>query len=96
MPSYILVDVQVSDPERYAKYTALTPAAVAEAGGEFIVRGGRSEVLEGTWQPGRLIVLRFPSFELARAFYDSAQYRLAREQRRDATHHFNMVLVEGV
>lgn len=95
MPGYILVDVEVSDPERYASYTALTPAAIAAAGGEFLVRGGRHEVLEGSWQPSRLVVLRFPTFELARAFYDSEQYRAAREHRAGATARFNMVLVEG-
>jgi len=96
MAAYILVDVVVSDPERYQRYTALTPAAVAAAGGEFIVRGGKHEVLEGAWQPSRLVVLRFPSYEQARAFYQSASYQAARAERVGATERFNMVLVEGV
>ena len=95
MPAYILVDVQVDDPERYARYMALTPAAVAAAGGEFIVRGGKHEVLEGTWQPSRLVALRFPTYDTARAFYDSELYRAARAERAGATARFNMVLVEG-
>ena len=93
--SYILVDVKVSDPERYEAYKALAPAAVAAAGGEFVVRGGRHESLEGHWQPSRLVVLRFPSYDAARAFYDSALYEQARRAREGATEFFNMVVVEG-
>jgi len=94
--SYILVDVKVSEPERYDQYKALAPAAVAAAGGEFVVRGGRHETLEGSWQPTRVVVLRFPSYEQGRAFYESTLYKHAREQRAGATEFFNMVLVEGL
>jgi uncharacterized protein (DUF1330 family) len=97
MPAgYILVDSQVTDPEKFKQYGALAPAAVAAAGGEYLARGGKSEVLEGDWQPPRLTVLRFPSYDSAKAFYDSAAYQDVREHRVGATHHFNMVLVEGV
>ena len=97
MPSaYILVDSLISDPEQFKQYAALAPAAVAAAGGEYLARGGKSETLEGEWKPPRLTVLRFPSYEAAKTFYDSAQYQEVREKRVDATQHFNMVLVEGV
>jgi len=96
MPAYILADVEVTDSERYQRYVARTPAAIAAAGGEFVVRGGRHEVLEGTWQPARLVVLRFADYEKARAFYDSEKYRAARAEREGATARFNMVLVQGV
>jgi len=92
--SYIIVDVKVTDPERYDQYKALAPAAVAAAGGEFVVRGGKHATLEGNWRPTRLVVLRFPSYEQARAFYDSTLYEQAREQRAGATEFFNMVVVE--
>ena len=65
-------------------------------GGEYLVRGGRHEALEGDWQPHRVAVLRFPSFEQAKAFYDSEMYRLARAKRDGATEFFNLILVEGV
>jgi uncharacterized protein (DUF1330 family) len=93
--TYLIADVEVADPERYARYTALTPAAIAAAGGEFVVRGGRAEALEGSWQPGRVVVVRFPSYDAAKAFYDSAQYVAARAERAGATHRMNLILVEG-
>jgi uncharacterized protein (DUF1330 family) len=96
MPAaYVIADVAVSDPEQYKRYQALSPGAVAAAGGEFVVRGGRHETLEGDWTPGRMVVLRFPSYDAARAFYDSALYLAARATRAGATEHFNMIVVEG-
>jgi uncharacterized protein (DUF1330 family) len=94
--AFILVDSQVTDPEQFKQYGALAPAAVAAAGGEYLARGGKSETLEGDWKPPRVTVLRFPSYDEAKAFCDSAAYQDVRKHRVGATHHFNMVLVEGV
>ena len=96
MPAYILVDMQISDMEQYKQYMAAAPGAVAAAGGEYLVRGGRFEALEGQWQPARLAMLKFPSYEGAKAFYDGELYRAAKDKRAGATSFFNMVLVEGV
>jgi uncharacterized protein (DUF1330 family) len=52
--------------------------------------------LEGQWNPRRVAMLRFPSYEVAKAFYDGEMYRAARAKRQGATEFFNMVLVEGV
>jgi len=95
VPAYLIVEMNVSDPERYREYMALAPAAVKAAGGEYLVRGGRHETLEGDWQPHRVAMLRFPSYERAKAFYDG-EYRHVRTKRAGATEYFNMVLVEGV
>ena len=97
MPSaYVIVDMQISDTEQYKKYMADAPAAVAAFGGEYLVRGGTLEVLEGDWQPARIAMLRFPSFAATKSFYDSEMYRAARAKRAGATAFFNLVLVEGV
>lgn len=95
-PAYIIVDMQISDMEQYKQYMAEAPAAVKAAGGEYLVRGGRFEVMEGNWQPARVAMLRFPGFEHAKAFYDGEMYRQARAKRAGATQFFNMILVEGV
>jgi uncharacterized protein (DUF1330 family) len=95
-PAYIIVDMQITDMEQYKQYMAEAPAAVKAAGGEYLVRGGRFEVMEGQWQPARVAMLRFPSFEQAKAFYDGEMYKAARAKRAGATQFFNMILVEGV
>lgn len=94
--AYIIVDMKITDPEQYKQYMAAAPAAVAAAGGEYLVRGGKFEALEGNWQPARIAMLSFPSYEKAKAFYDDEMYRAARTKRAGATEFFNMVLVEGV
>ncbi|MBE7368751.1 DUF1330 domain-containing protein [Ramlibacter pallidus] len=97
MPAaYLIVEMNISDPDRYKEYMARAPEAVKAAGGEYLVRGGRHETLEGDWQPHRVAMLRFPSYEKAKAFYDGEMYTQARGFRNGTTEYFNMVLVEGV
>ena len=97
MPAaYLIVEMNISKPEQYKEYMARAPQAVKAAGGEYLVRGGKQETLEGDWKPHRMAVLRFPSYEQAKAFYDGELYRQARSKRAGATEYFNMVLVEGV
>ena len=97
MPAaYLIVEMKITDPEQYKQYMATAPDAVKAAGGEYLVRGGRHEVLEGDWNPARVAMLRFPSYEQAKAFYDGEMYARARSKRAGTTEYFNMVLVEGV
>jgi uncharacterized protein (DUF1330 family) len=95
-PAYLIVEMHITDLEQYKHYMALAPAAVKAFGGEYLVRGGKHEALEGDWKPHRVAMLRFPSFEQAKAFYDSAQYAAIRARRAGATEYFNSVLVEGI
>jgi len=93
---YIVVEMKISDPARYKEYMADAPATIAAAGGEYLVRGGRSETIEGDWAPARMAILKFPTYEQAKAWYDGERYRQVRAKRAGATEFFNMVLVEGV
>lgn len=94
MPAYVIVDMDVRDPLAYEEYRKLAAPSVAAYGGTYIVRGGASEVLEGDWIPARLVVLEFPSVEQARQWWDSPEYQVAREVRKDAAHG-KFVLVES-
>ena len=93
---YIVVEMKITNPEQYKEYMAAAPATIAAAGGEYLVRGGRSETLEGGWNPARVAVLKFPSYDQAKAWYEGEGYRQARARRAGATEFFNMILVEGV
>ena len=95
MSAYIIVEIDVTDPERYEAYRELVPGAIAASGGRFAVRGGEMAVLEGDWSPKRLVVLEFPTLDAAKAFYESPLYREAREVRAGAAK-LNMVAVAGV
>ncbi|MFM7345038.1 MAG: DUF1330 domain-containing protein [Tagaea sp.] len=96
MPAYVIADVDVSDPAKYEGYKALSPGAIAAAGGKFVARGGETAILEGDWKPARLVVVEFADLAAAKAFYDSELYRRARAARAGATRRFNMVMVQGV
>jgi uncharacterized protein (DUF1330 family) len=96
MTAYVITDAKVSDAEKYEGYKALTPAAITAAGGEFLVRGGDHVVLEGNWNPTRVVMLKFATIEAAKAFYDGELYRAARAKRAGATEFFNMIVVQGV
>ncbi len=76
---YILAQVDVPDPEAYraSGYMKMAEDSVAAFGGRFLVRGGGPVVLEGDGVPDRIVILEFPSPEVARQFYDSEQYRPA-------------------
>jgi uncharacterized protein (DUF1330 family) len=94
--AYLVVESNITDLEAFKHYMAAAPEVVKAFGGEYLVRGGRMEVLEGDWKPARLTVLRYPDFATAKAMYDSPGYVKARAFRRGATACFNMVLVEGL
>ena len=95
MPSaYIISNVTVTNPAQYEEYKRLSTLAMQAHGAQALVRGGAVQVLEGDWQPDRVVVLRFPSVEAARAFADSGEYGAARQARQGAAV-MRMVLVEG-
>lgn len=95
MPAYIIVDVNVTNPQRYEDYKKLTPGSLIPFEGKFIVRGGASETLEGDWHPGRIVVLQFPSMEKAKAWWSSDGYAPAKALRQ-ATSITRMIMVDGV
>jgi len=95
MSAYIIVDVSITDPVEYEEYKKLTPAAIAAYDGKFIVRGGETATLEGDWQPGRIVVVEFPSFERAKEWWSSDIYSKAKAIRQ-RTAKTKMIVVEGV
>ena len=94
MPAYIIVDVTIHNAENYEEYKKLTPASLIPYEGNFIARGGASETLEGDWEPGRIVILEFPSFEKAKAWWNSEEYAPAKELRQ-ANAETKMIVVEG-
>jgi uncharacterized protein (DUF1330 family) len=94
MKGYIIVDVTITDPVRYEEYKKLTPGSLKAYEGKFIARGGKTETLEGDWQPGRIVILEFPSLERAKAWWSSDAYAPAKALRQAASV-TRMIMVEG-
>jgi uncharacterized protein (DUF1330 family) len=95
MPAYVIVETDITDPKQYEQYKAASPGAVAAGGGRFLVRGGELAVLEGDWQPSRLVVLEFEDLAAAKRWYESEVYQKAKQLREGAAH-LRMVAVQGV
>jgi uncharacterized protein (DUF1330 family) len=95
MPAYVVVQIDVNDPLAYEDYRRLATPTVSAYSGRYIVRGGASEILEGSWQPRRLVVLEFPTAERARAWWDSPEYAPAKAIRQRSAH-TEMLLIEGI
>ena len=92
--AYVLVQVDVTNPAQYQEYAKLSPGIVAQFGGKYLARAGRTVTLEGPPARARVVVLEFPSFERAAAFYNSPEYVAARKVRAGAGQ-AQFVLVEG-
>lgn len=95
MPAYVIVQISVHDAQTYERYKQLAPPSIAQYGGRYLVRGGMTQPLEGTWQPPRLVLLEFPSVERAQAWWGSPEYAAAKALRH-ASAHTMMLLAEGL
>jgi uncharacterized protein (DUF1330 family) len=95
MSAYVILDVNVINAERYQSYREAVLVAIERHGGRYLVRGGEVAVLEGIWNPERVVMIEFPGVEDARRFYESPEFLAARELRQNAAM-VNMILVDGV
>lgn len=94
MPAYVVVEIEIHNPEEYEDYKKLTPASLKNYQGKFIVRGGKTETLEGDWSPQRFVMLEFPTLVLAKAWWASEEYAPAKALRQ-RTASTKMIVVEG-
>lgn len=95
MAAYIILNITVTDPGRYADYVKAAGATVARYGGRYLVRGGKAEMLDGAAEPARVVVLEFDTFERARAWWTCDEYAGPRAIRERAAR-TDAILVDGV
>ena len=95
VPAYVIASVtEAHDDDALAEYRRRNTAAVEAAGGRFLVRGGALEVLEGDWDPLRVVVMAFDDMDAARAWYASDAYEAAKPLRLAAST-TQLVIVDG-
>jgi uncharacterized protein (DUF1330 family) len=94
MSAYVIVNVDTKHPEEYERYKEMAQKTVAEYGGRYLARGGRMQLLEGSWKPTRIVILEFPSYEKAHAWWHSGEYAFAKalRQRLSTT---DLLIVDG-
>ena len=94
-PAYILVDVDIHNPEIYESYKQQAVPIVRAFGGEYIARGGALDVVQDElWSPTRIVLLKFPSMAKAKAFIESPEYAPVKQMRMDNSKG-TLVIVEG-
>ena len=94
MAAYLISDVTVRNAEAFQTYRTRAAEAIAKYGGRYLTRGGEIQALEGSWNPGNIVVVEFPDLEQARAWYTSPEYASALEVR-DIALERDMILVDG-
>lgn len=94
MSAYLIYDVDIHDPGPYGEFMAQVKPLVESMGGTYLARGGPFEILEGDWNPTRLVLFEFPDMDSARAVFSSPQYAPLKALRQScSTGH--VVIVEG-
>ena len=94
MSAYLMLDIEVTNPELYAEYVARARAIIENAGGRYLVRGGRVITLSGEWHPKRLVVIEFTSVEQAQRCLASPEYRAIAPLREEGAIS-RAIIVEG-
>jgi uncharacterized protein (DUF1330 family) len=71
----VIFDVEIRDMARYQAFMAAVKPALEQAGARYLARGGEHKVYEGDWQPRRIVLLEFPSFQAWEEFYAGPTYQ---------------------
>jgi uncharacterized protein (DUF1330 family) len=95
MSALIISRVRIKDAAIMETYFAEAPATVASHGGEYVTRTMDVTPLEGDWAHDRVVVVRFPTIEAAKTWYESEDYRELRTRRQSASNAQIIVVPEG-
>ena len=95
MTAYAIVQINITNPEDYKEYLTQVTSIVEKYGGEYIVRGGMFEVMLGSWDYERTVLIKFPSYDVAMSWYHSEEYAPIKKIREDNSEG-NLIIVEGI
>ena len=90
----MIIDIKVTDPEAYAEYVEKVPAVIMKYGGHYLARGGNITPMGDNWDPERIVLLEFPSFEHAKNWMLSQELAQLTQIRQKATIG-KAIIVEG-
>jgi uncharacterized protein (DUF1330 family) len=95
MAAYLIADVDITDSATFEEYRREVPATETHYGGRYLGRGGETRVLEGDWEPHRLVIIEFPHMPSLMAWYQSPEYaRLKAIRERSAR--TRIIALEGI
>ncbi len=91
----MIINLDVKDAAAFEAYKVAVPAVIGKYGGEPLVRGGETEVVEGDWRPAQLVLFRFPDLRSIRAFLDAPEYQPLKALRQRVAY-TEVVAAEGL
>ena len=95
MPAYlIVVNTEISDPEKMNEYGAGTMPTLQAAGARVLALEEAPEIIEGEWDAVRTLIIEFPSIEAAKGWYNSEEYKKLAPIRQAASEG-NLILLDG-
>ncbi len=98
MAAFFVIDLNVPDPQKLAQYeTAATPL-LKKHGAKILTRAGAGDydVIEGDWQPRRLVILEYPCLDAIHQFYNDPAFQPAKKARQNVPGAIaNAIAVEG-
>ena len=94
MSGYFIIQINVTNEENYKEYINQVTPIVHKFGGEYIVRGGKSEIAEGNWKYKRTVVLKFPTYEMVKKWHNSEEYKPIKKIRENNSE-CNAIIIEG-
>lgn len=98
MAAYLMADVLPEDMDGYRSsgYLEAAVRTATDHKGVYRVRGGEMTVLEGEWEPNRMVIIEFPSMDALLTWYRSPEYQEWAAVRRRFAPNSKLVAVEGV
>ncbi|MCE2527150.1 MAG: DUF1330 domain-containing protein [Actinomycetia bacterium] len=95
MSGYVIITAEVNDESMFREFVKRVPEAVVTHGGKYLVRGGKIQTILGDWEPSRVVVIEFDSFQDAVRFMNSPELEEIRDLREKSAD-VNTIVVEGV
>ena len=83
MTGYVIFNIKIINPENYKEYIEKVKPVAEKFGGDYIIRGGETKIVEGEWTYPRTVVIKFPSYEKALEWYNSEEYKPIKQIRLD-------------
>ena len=95
MSGFAIYNIEIKKTEEYKEYVEKVKPIAEKFGGEYIVRGGETTIVEGNWTHPRTVVIKFPSYEKALEWYNSEEYQPVKQIRlHNAVS--NGIIIKGV
>ena len=92
MKGYVIANINVKNTEAYKEYVGKVKPTVEKFGGEYLVRNGEFKVIDGEWKHPRTVVIKFPSYDKAMEWYNSAEYKPIKQIRLDNAESNGMII----